>query len=159
MLLPETARKLGLQGTLEDLGLRTIRQDIQILRGAAVTFRISPVSQPKTSFLIKDAFTATLLGLAEHSYPVTSLQKKYKHRDALPLQSFENAQPLILIGANNPHLITPIEPLRFGPPGGPAAILTRLGWTLQGPARLVEQHLRPQQCLLTSITPPESELF
>lgn len=47
----------------------------------------------------------------------------------------------------------------FGPPGGPVAIRTRLGWTLQGPARIVEQQLRPQQCLLTSTVPTNMELL
>ncbi len=52
-----------------------------------------------------------------------------------------------------------MEPVRFGPPGGPAAIRTRLGWTLQGPANVV-QHLIPEkQCLFTSVTSAPSELL
>ncbi|KAK6321668.1 hypothetical protein J4Q44_G00086440 [Coregonus suidteri] len=63
------------------------------------------------------------------------------------------------ISADYPNLITPIEPVRLGPPGRPAAVRTRLGWMLQCPTRFVEQHLRHQQCLLMSIITPTSELF
>ena len=153
MLLPAAAEKLGLQGTPESLALRTIRQDVQTLQGASVSFRVSPASQPKRSYHIKGAFTATRLGLGNHSYPVNGLQKRYKHLAGLPLQQFDNVSPLILIGADLPHLITPNKPVRLGPPGGPAAIRTRLGWTLQGPTGMVEQQSRPQQCLLTMTAP------
>lgn len=129
MLLPNAAQKLGLQGTPEELDLRTIWQDIQTLPSASVTF----LPQPKTSFQIKRAFTTTHLGLADHSYPVTSRQKRCKHLVGLPQQPFINAKPLDLIGADHPKLITHI---RLGPPGRPAAVQTRLGWLLQGPARL-----------------------
>ncbi|KAJ8014536.1 hypothetical protein DPEC_G00041240 [Dallia pectoralis] len=95
MLLPEAAQKLGIQGNPEELALRTIRQDIQTLKGSSVSFRISPACQPKTTFQISGAFTASRIGLADHTYPVASLQKRYKHLVGIPLQSFTNARPLI----------------------------------------------------------------
>lgn len=159
MLLSAAAQKLGLKGTPEDLALRTIEQDIQTLQGSSVSFHISSASQPKRRFLIRGVFTASRLSLEDHSYPITSLQKKYKHLSGLPLQQFDRAKPLILIGADHPHLLTPIEPVRLGLPGGPAAIRTRLGRTLQGLVRLTDQHLKPHQCLFTSTMSPTSELM
>lgn len=50
MLLSAAARELGFQGMREDLPLRTIRQDVQTLRGSSVSFHISPADEPKTSF-------------------------------------------------------------------------------------------------------------
>ncbi len=85
-----------------------------------------------------------------------ALVSKCKH---LPIQSFEKILPLLLIGADQPHLITPIEPVNLGPPGGPAASKTRLGWTLQGPAKLLLNHLYPQQVLLTSLSSKQTELM
>ena len=73
------------------------------------------------------------------------------------LQSFDRVSPMLLIGGDHPHLITPVEGVRLGAPGGPAAIKTRLGWTLQGPARLTELQVS-QQCLFTSLSPLEVEL-
>lgn len=75
---------------------------------------------------------------------------RYKHLQQIPIQSFEHVSPLLLIGADHPHLVTPIAPVNIGPPGGPAAMKTRLGYVLQGPTRVVEQLLAHQQCLFTS---------
>lgn len=158
MLLTAAAQQLEVTGTPEDITLRTIRQDIQVLHGASVSFEISSAHQPKKYYKITNAFTAQRLGLAEHSYPVTTLKKKYKHLANLPLQAFNRVSPLLLIGADHPHLLCPIEQVHLGPPGGPAAIHTRLGWTLPGPTRTLESQLQPQQILFTSLSPEASEL-
>ncbi|KAM4544866.1 uncharacterized protein PAE49_017656 [Odontesthes bonariensis] len=160
MLLPTAARKLNLQGTPERLPLRTIRQDVQTLQGACVSFDISTGGEPKQKYRVANAFTATRIDLAEHSYPVESLQRKYKHLRGLPIQPFMKVKPLLLIGSDHPQLITPTEAVRLGPPGGPAAMRTRLGWTLQGPSSLICSSSSPQQCLLTTTTAPQvSELL
>lgn len=158
MLLSTTAQQLGLTGTPEDMSLRTIRQDIQTLHGASVSFKISPIHQVHRSYWISNAFTAQHLRLAEHSYPISTLKKKYKHLSNLPFQTFSNVSLLLLIGADHPHLVCPIERVRLGPPGGPAAIYTWLGWTLQGPARALESKLLPHQCLFKSLSSEVLEL-
>ncbi|XP_067280639.1 uncharacterized protein [Pseudorasbora parva] len=157
ILLSPAASKLGIHGPVESLALRTIRQDVQTVSGAVVSFQISPVTQPQKIFRISAAFTAERLGLADHSYPLSVLEK-YQHLKNLPLQSFEGVRPLLLIGSDNTNLITPISPVRLSPSGGPAAIQTRLGWTLQGPVRLLKEQLSPQQCFFLSLTPAELEL-
>lgn len=160
MLLPAAARKLEIQGSPETLPLRTIRQDVQTLHGSRVSFDISPSGKPKIKYRDNNAFTAARIDLAEHSYPVESLQRKYKHLRGLPLQSIKKVKPLLLIGSDHPQLITPTESVRLGPPGGPAAIRTRLGWTLQGPCSLIRPLSHPQQCLFTNTFSPQvSELM
>lgn len=139
MLLPIAAQKLGLEGTPETLPLRTIRQDVQTLHGICVSFAISPKTRSKTQYRVNNAFTAARIDLADHTYPIESLQRKYRHLNGLPLQLFKKIRPLLLIGSDHPHLITPTEPVRLGPPGGPAAIHTRLGWMLQGPSSVICQ--------------------
>lgn len=151
IILHEAVQKLNLKGQPEDLVLRTVRQDTQTIHGAAVTFTVSSVTNPCKAFRIRSAFTANSLSLAEHTHPVRVLQKKYKHLAGLPLQHLHKVKPVVLIGSDCPHLITPIEPVRLGPPGGPAAVRTRLGWTLQGPAQELTSRLSPQQCLFTSL--------
>lgn len=160
MLLPAAAQRLDLQGTPETLPLRTIRQDVQTLHGSCVSFDISPDGKSKLKYRVTNAFTATRIDLAEHSYPVESLQRKYKHLRGLPLQSFKKVKPLLLIGSDHPQLITPTEAVRLGPPGGPAAMRTRLGWTLQGPSSLICSSPLPQQCFFTTTVAPQvSELL
>ncbi|KAI7805170.1 hypothetical protein IRJ41_000825 [Triplophysa rosa] len=159
ILLHSAAQQLGLGGKPEDLPLRTVRQELQVLSGATVSFSISPLSQPKKVFQIKGAFTAQQLSLVEHTHPVKVLRKKYQHLRGLPLRNLEAVSPVLLIGSDFPHLITPVEPVRLGPPGGPAAIKTRLGWTLQGPVQHLRQEVREQSCYCLSITSPEADLF
>nr|XP_055025291.1 uncharacterized protein LOC129415362 [Misgurnus anguillicaudatus] len=159
ILLHDAAQRLGLQGKPEDLALRTVRQEVHTIQGHSVSFSISPVSLPDRAFQIHGAFTAKELGLVQHTYPITYLQEKYHHLRNLPLPDITQAQPLVLIGSDYPHLITPVEPVRLGPPGGPAAVHTRLGWTLQGPSRFLQSVLQPQECLFVSCSSPETELF
>nr|XP_055027021.1 uncharacterized protein LOC129416681 [Misgurnus anguillicaudatus] len=159
MLLHAAAQQLGLQKVPEDIALRTVRQDIRIVHGAAVSFSITAVTQPDKVYTIEKAFTAKELNLAKHTYPVKLLQRKYRHLQGLPIPPLQQAQPLLLIGSDYPHLITAIEPVRLGPPGGPAAVKTRLGWTLQGPSKFLANQLSPKQCLFTSVMSPEAELF
>ncbi|XP_056324239.1 uncharacterized protein LOC130237344 [Danio aesculapii] len=158
ILLHEAAQQLKINGEPENLALRTVRHDTQVLSGAKVSFTLSPASQPNKKFKIRGAFTANHLGLAKHSHPVQALQEKFNHLKSLPLHSFSQVQPLLLIGSDHHHLIAPIEPVRFGPPGGPAGVKTRLGWTLQGPANVVQHQLSAQQCLFTSVV-SSSELL
>ncbi|XP_048030334.1 uncharacterized protein LOC125279307 [Megalobrama amblycephala] len=159
ILLHEAAQQLNLHGKPEDLSLRTVRQDVRIIHGSTVSFSVSPATQPDRNFAIKRAFTAEELGLAPHSYPIETLQKRYRHLRGLPLQSIDHARPLLLIGSDYPQLITPVEPVRLGPPGGPAAVKTRLGWTLQGPSKFLEHIPHIQQCLFTAVSLAPNDLF
>ncbi|KAK7891694.1 hypothetical protein WMY93_023657 [Mugilogobius chulae] len=159
ILLHSAAQQLGLNGVAEDLPLRTVRQDLQVLHGAAVSFKLSPVTQPQKTYTITRAFTAKELGLAEHSHPTDTLMAKYTHLRGLPLPQIERAHPMLLIGSDYPHLVTPIEPVRLGPPGGPAAVKTRLGWTLQGPAQKVKQWSLSSQCYFTISSPAPDNLL
>ncbi|KAL0153566.1 hypothetical protein M9458_051180 [Cirrhinus mrigala] len=76
-------------------------------------------------------YNADNLRLSEHSYPVSALQRKYEHLRSLPLPLIDQAKPLLLIGSDMPHLLIPVQPVCMGPPNGPIAVCTRLGWTLQ----------------------------
>ncbi|KAK7926211.1 hypothetical protein WMY93_008521 [Mugilogobius chulae] len=136
ILLQSAAKQLGLKGSEEVMALRTVRQEVEKLHGAAVSFSISPAANPDKVYTIRNAFTSEQLSLAEHSHPVASLSRS----------------------ADYTHLITPIEPVRMGPPGGPAAIKTLLGWTLQGPAQAIKSSSNVSHCLFTS-APSHSELF
>lgn len=104
------------------------RQELQVPHEAAVSFTIAPIAEPKKKFKIQSAFTSKELGLAEHTHPIGTLQQMYRHLARLPLQSLNRVHPVLLI-SDCTHLITPIEPVRLGPPGGPVAVRTRLGWT------------------------------
>lgn len=136
MLLPAAAQQLQLGGKEETLALRTIRPDVTFLTGLVVTFDVSSRSNPVVKYRIQNAFTADGLDLVEQSYPVKALQRRYVHLRDIPLQSFKNVQPLLLIGSDNSSLITAVETIHIDTQIGPVAVRTKLGWALQGPEGL-----------------------
>lgn len=77
MLLPTAAKALSIKGIPEDLPLRTVRQDIRALPGYTVSLRVSSVANPRTSYKMEGAFTASHLSLTQHTYPIERLQKKF----------------------------------------------------------------------------------
>ncbi|XP_067260302.1 uncharacterized protein [Chanodichthys erythropterus] len=159
ILLSTAVEALGIQGVPEDLPLRTVRDDVQVIRGRSISFQISPVYRPQISYQISHAFTADRLNLSRQSYPVDQLRRKYRHLRGLPIRALADVQPLLLIGSDQPHLITPTEPVRWGGSGAPVAVHTRLGWTLQGPVPSMGCPSTPRQCLLTSLVPVQDELL
>lgn len=156
IILPAAVQHLGLKGKTETLMLRTICQDVAHLAGESVSFYVAPRAHPKERYLIKDAYSAGQLALAEQSYPMAALQERYRHLQGLPLTDFREVQPLLLIGADCTHLITAREPVRFGPKGSPTAIHTNLGWALQGPDSMVST---TASCYFTSLTPAPDDLY
>ncbi|KAL0188999.1 hypothetical protein M9458_016098, partial [Cirrhinus mrigala] len=159
ILLSAAVEALGIQGVPEDLPLRTVRDDVQVICGRAIAFQISPVYRPQIRYQISHAFTADRLNLSRQSYPVEQLRRRYGQLRGLPIHSLTDVQPLLLIGSDQPHLITPTEPVRWGGPGPPVAVRTHPGWTLQGPVSSMGCPATPRQCLLTSLMPAQSELL
>ncbi len=74
ILLSAAVEALGIQGVPEDLPLRTVRDDVQVIHGCSIAFQISPVYRPQISYQISHAFTADRLNLSRQSYPVEQLQ-------------------------------------------------------------------------------------
>ncbi len=159
IILPQVVRQLRLNGTPEVLPLQTIHQSHTKLDGSTVTLEVSSLTKPTERYVIRNAFTASGLSLAEHTYPVLALQKAYRHLKGLPLQPVDDVKPLLLIGSDMPHLLTPVQPVRRGAEGGPVAICTKLGWVLQGPMCPIQPQKGLQQCLHIMTAPTRDELY
>ena len=93
----------------------------------------------KLTLQYRDGFVEHCINLSQPSRQASSnfLQEQYHYLRGIPLQSIDHACPLVLISSDYGHLITATEPIIMGPPGGPLAVYTRLGWALQGPANLI----------------------
>ncbi|XP_073789840.1 uncharacterized protein [Danio rerio] len=159
LVLQPVVQQLQLSGTPELLSLQTIHQCHTELIGSSVSFEVSSVSNPSKKFAIHNAFTAPGLCLAEHHYPVAALQRAYRHLKDLPLPPMDKVRPLLLIGSDMPHLLTPVQPVCKGPPGGPIAVRTQLGWSLQGPMSPMQPSRGSQQCLHIMSVPTCDNLF
>ncbi|XP_067308995.1 uncharacterized protein [Pseudorasbora parva] len=141
-------RSIVLPAAVQQLGL-----------GQSINLLLSTPSSPQEKYSLTNVFTAPLLTLTEQTYPIKRLQRCYYHLRGIPLPSFDNVQPLLLIGSDYPNLITGKEPIRLGPAGGPAAVRTQLGWVLQGPDGLLPHQVPAQQCLFTSLTPIRDPVY
>ncbi|KAL0161393.1 hypothetical protein M9458_045118 [Cirrhinus mrigala] len=163
ILLSAAVEALGIQGVPEDLPLFVVvplpSRFLPSTDRRSIAFKISPVYRPQIRYQISHAFTADRLNLSRQSYPVEQLRRKYRHLRGLPIRSLTDVQPLLLIGSDQPHLITPTEPVQWGGPGAPVAVRTRLGWTLQGPVLSMGCPSTPHQCLFTSLMPAQGELL
>ncbi|KAI2656414.1 Aspartyl/glutamyl-tRNA(Asn/Gln) amidotransferase subunit C [Labeo rohita] len=159
LVLSPVVQQLKLTCTPELLHLQTVRQCHTELEGSSVSFEVSSVTKPTKRFTVPSAFTATGLSLAEHNYPVAALQRAYRHLRDLPLPPVDRVKPLLLIGSDMPHLLMPIQPVCRGPEGGPIAIRTQLGWSLQGPMSPKQPSRCYQQCLHITTAQPHDELI
>ena len=59
------------------------------------------------------------------------LQERFKHLRGIPIPSFENAQPKLLIGIKNVSFLTSLSSV-VGADDEPVAIKTKLDWTVFG---------------------------
>lgn len=59
------------------------------------------------------------------------LSSLYPHLQGLPIDSYRDVRPRILVGLKNQHLSLALK-CREGKPDDPVAIKTRLGWTVCG---------------------------
>lgn len=158
VILTAAVKHLGLRGEEESLKLKTIRQDVLHLQGMAVSFELSANTQTCANHSIRQAFTASELQLAEQSIPGDKLMKKYNHLKGIPLHTFNKVQPMLLIGSDHPHLITPIHPVRAGPMGAPVAVCTQLGRAVQGPTNFLQNPSSESSVLHLSIDAHCSDL-
>lgn len=159
IVLAPVLQTLKLSGTPETLPIQTIHQNVKQLEGLTVSFEVSPLSKPNEKYLVSNAFSADGLSFAEHNYPVAALQRAHRHLRGLPLLPVDHAQPLLLIGSDMCHLITPIQPIVQDTPNGPIAVCTRLGWCLQGPMTPVQSPRGPAQCLHITTAAANTELL
>ncbi|KAK7933404.1 hypothetical protein WMY93_004300 [Mugilogobius chulae] len=158
IVLSAAVHYLQLDKIPESLKLRTIRQEVSELQGASVSFEISEPRCPKIKHHISNAFSATKLNLAKQSCPMDTLRQKYSHLSEVPFKAFKDVQPMLLIGSDNAHLITPLSPVKAGPLGTPVAVNTKLGWAIQGPATFLHQPTETS-CLHTSLLPTPSQVL
>ncbi|XP_058452848.1 uncharacterized protein LOC131431259 [Malaya genurostris] len=85
----------------------------------------------KNKFTLSDVFTVKDLKLPAQSLSVNEMCKKYRYLRGLPVESYSNIRPRLLIGMNNIRLGCALNS-REGNENEPVASRTRLGWTIYG---------------------------
>ncbi|XP_058816851.1 uncharacterized protein LOC131680146 [Topomyia yanbarensis] len=82
-------------------------------------------------FTIDDIRTVKELTLPEQSLDCGELAQRYRYLQGLPIVSYANAVPRLLIGVNNVNLTVPLQ-VKEGKKSDPVAVKTRLGWCIFG---------------------------
>ncbi|XP_049300541.1 uncharacterized protein LOC125774305 [Anopheles funestus] len=100
-----------------------------------VQLRISGAHQGAVVFNIRKAHTLQDLTLPAQTLPIAKLVELYPYLKGLPITSYTNVVPRVLIGINNIHLGKPLRCVE-GNFNEPIAAKTRLGWTVFGPCRI-----------------------
>ncbi|XP_055622898.1 uncharacterized protein LOC129766398 [Toxorhynchites rutilus septentrionalis] len=126
------ASELQLRGEKHPLCLRwtadTCRYEDSAMR---VSLEISGTRNGKTKHRLTDVYTVRDLNLPPQSLSFEELCTKHDYLQGIPVDSYSNIQPRILIGMNNIRVVNPLES-REGTEHEPIAAKTRLGWMVYG---------------------------
>lgn len=99
--------------------------------------QIAGVREGSKRFAISDARSVKDLMLPPQTLDMDGLSKQYSHLRDLPIDSYRNIRPRILIGTKHAHLGLVMKN-REGEFRQPIAVKSRLGWTICGGNGLVQ---------------------
>ncbi|XP_053699354.1 uncharacterized protein LOC128746327 [Sabethes cyaneus] len=125
------AEQLGVNGATQPLCLRWTGNTSRIEeKSKIVSLTVSGAGSQKR-FKMSNVRTVSNLNLPSQSFQMEEAAKQFDHLKQLPIQSYRNAVPKLLIGLDNLHLAVPLKS-REGTGNGPIAVKTRLGWCAYG---------------------------
>lgn len=147
----ETADQLKAMGPKKTLRLKWTNDVTREERGSRQVSLSIRGETENHSYEIKEIRTVKNLDLAKQSLNVPELAKRFTHLKNIPLTSYSDVQPKILIGINHNHVSVPLL-VKEGCKNDPIASKTRLGWVVSGITNTKEQskgninihdHIRP----------------
>lgn len=132
LLDQDLADKLELDGAERPLCLRwTGGTERCEPNSRAYNLQISGIREGSQRFDLNDVRTVKDLMLPQQSLDMAQLSEKYPHLRGLPIDSYRDVRPRILIGTKHAHLGLVMKN-REGEFGQPIAVKSRLGWTICG---------------------------
>ncbi|XP_058443868.1 uncharacterized protein LOC131425755 [Malaya genurostris] len=90
---------------------------------------------PGLRFNLQDVHTVRSLDLPSQSMSATELAEHFGYLSDIPIESYADVKPRILLGVDNSRLEYPLDS-REGSENQPTAVLTRLGWVVYGPCSM-----------------------
>ena len=138
-------RKLEIDGIAAPLCLRWTND---VTRSEPDSVRASiQISATSSShkFWLNDVQSVENLSLARQTIDMESLQRKFSFLAGLPIQSYVDVSPMLLIGTNNWKLAVPRK-LREGKWDEPIATKCMLGWSIQGGRNTQSARLNIHRC-------------
>lgn len=110
-----------------------------------VNLKISSTKPNSQIFPVNAVCTVKNLDLSSETMVVESIKQKFPYLVGIPLEGYENVIPSMIIGTNNPNLISSLKTVE-GDWQQPVASKTRLGWTLFGGGSQVRGKLNFHRC-------------
>lgn len=129
-ILEEKVREqIGAIGPTKPFCMATVEGDGYYPNARVIGMRIRGDFRNSPQFTIGNVRTIDELKLAPVSQDAEALKKRYPHLRNIPLASFKNMKPRMILGSSHYHLICPLKVIE-GRPGEPVATKSRLGWTI-----------------------------
>ncbi|XP_062716865.1 uncharacterized protein LOC109416846 [Aedes albopictus] len=123
--------KLGITGSPAPLCLRWTANTCRTEKNSQIVSITISGEDKQQRYKLVGAQTVESLNLPRQSFHYDKAVKRFEYLKNLPLRSYENATPRILIGVDNLQLAVPLK-VREGDRSGPVAAKTRLGWCVYG---------------------------
>ncbi|XP_055641601.1 uncharacterized protein LOC129778611 [Toxorhynchites rutilus septentrionalis] len=127
----DIAEQIGASGTIQPLCLRWTGNTSRIEETSKIiNITVGGVGSEKRFNMI-NVRTVSSLNLPSQTFRMEEAVKQFGRLKQLPIKSYKNAVPRLLIGLDNLNLSVPLKS-REGKGEGPVAVKTRLGWCVYG---------------------------
>ncbi|XP_053683167.1 uncharacterized protein LOC128733540 [Sabethes cyaneus] len=150
--------ELGLEGIPHPLCLNwTGGQQREENESVRLALKISGTFDSSKVYELSKVHTVRNLSLPKQSVSVEQLASKYKYLRGLPLDSYTDVSPRILIGMDNCRLGNVLRSSE-GAENEPVASRTRLGWLVYGPCTTMSTNTTYSGCHSFHICPCNTEI-
>ncbi|XP_067617907.1 uncharacterized protein [Eurosta solidaginis] len=127
LLEEDVATQLGLRGRVMPLTLQWYGDSQTTESSRKVSLEIGEVNSRHT-YSLKNVHTIKGLHLPKQSFE----KSKFNHLKSLPIENYEDVEPVLLLGLDNCHLCLSNNVVEAGH-DQPVAAETKLGWVVYGP--------------------------
>jgi len=134
LVTSQLADQLGLEGESTPLCIKTLNSFISQPNSRKVKFSISGDFNGAKDFVIEEVRTVDCLNLRNVSQNRQQLVKQWPYLKNVPIKTYSNVNPSILIGMPDTYLITPQQYVGTSSKS-PMAWKSKLGWSVGGPQR------------------------
>ena len=138
--------KIGIQGRKTSISLTTLDNKGVLVEGELFALQIQDCNQGDFITELSSVICRPELPISQADIPTQNDVRRWDHLKGIDLK-VDDIPVGILIGNDFPEILQPLE-VRLSKDGGPYAVRTVLGWTVNGPLGNHRQILRSGTCNL-----------
>lgn len=149
-------QKLGIRGKQEQLTLQWFGNHTSSEQSQIVDIDISGI-EDATKYKLKEVRSVKQIDLPLQTLNIADLHMNDRCIKRLPINSYRDAKPMLLIGLNHSYLGAPLQTSVRSSNNGPIAIKTKLGWIVYGPYQNLARGTRGYQFHTSKVTDENME--